>query len=135
MRLHEAVKSHLVSDVAFQALTNGRVYYLVIPQTTTQSARIPCVVYSRRGVQRQVTYCGTSGLIRTDVALDSYAVTLAAAYDVAAAVKAALIDFSGLLGGGVQVQAASLEAEFDLEDIEPGLYRVSQSWTFWHSEE
>ena len=135
MRLHEAIKNELAADAAFQALTDGRVYYLVIPQTTSQAIRIPCTVYNRRGVQRQVTYCGTSGLVRTDATLDSYAVTLAGAYDVAEAVKAALIDFSGLLGGGVQVQAASLEAETDLEDIEPGLYRVSQSWTIWHSEE
>jgi hypothetical protein len=135
VRLHEAIKAHLEADPAVLAISAGRFYYLLIPQKTATTTRIPCVVYNRSGVDRQVTHCGTTDLLRTSVTLDCYATTLATAHDLADAVRQALIDFSGVLGGSLPVRAASLESEDDLSDIEPGLYRVFQSWTFWHSEE
>jgi len=113
---------------------SGRVFPLVIPQKKDGSQQVPCVVYSERDVQRQVTYCGTDGLARTVVQIDCYSKTYAEARDLSKAVFDVLQDFQGLLGGIVNVRAASLETQFDVQDFEPGLYRVSQSWVFWHVE-
>jgi hypothetical protein len=136
MYLHQAIKIHLAADTTVASLVGDRVFYRMIPQKiATGDARMPCVVYSRGGVDRQVTYCETSGLIRTSATLDVYAVKFTESRDVARAVRQALVDYRGTLGGLVFVRAASLENEFDLDDFEPGLYRVNQSWTFWHSEE
>jgi hypothetical protein len=136
MYLHQAIKNHLATDTSVEALIDGRFFYRMIPQKIeTGPPRMPCVVYSRGGVERQVTYCETSGLVRTSATLDIYALRLTESRDIARAVRQALIDYRGFLGGLVMVKAASLENEFDLDDLEPGLYRVNQSWTFWHSEE
>lgn len=138
MSLGSALRVELAGHTAtatFLAGTPDRVFPQVIPQKVPGgAAQIPAVVYERRVVQRQVTYCGTSGLVRTTVSLDCYAASYDEAQDLAAAVRGALIDYSGLLGGIVDVRAASLDTEFDVQDFEPGLYRVSQSWTFWHTE-
>jgi hypothetical protein len=137
MLLHQAIKQHLEADTSVETLMGGRFFYGVIPQkiTTDGASRVPCVVYERRGVNRQVTYCGTNDLIQTLVTLDVYALTYSAARELATGVRRSLIDFRGLLSGVVSVRAASLDTEFDLQDMEPGLFRVSQSWTFWHEEE
>ncbi len=137
MFLHQAIKNHLESDTSVSSLMGTRFFYGVVPQkiSTDGVSRIPCVVYERRGVNRQVTYCGTNDLIQTLVTLDIYALTYSAARELAREVRRSLVDFQGLLSGVVSVRAASLETEFDLQDMEPGLYRVSQSWTFWHEEE
>lgn len=137
MLLHQAIKEHLEADTSVAALMGSRFFYGVVPQkiTTDGTSRMPCVVYERRGVNRQVRYCGTDGVIQTLVTLDIYALTYTAARELANEVRRSLIDFQGMLSGVVSVRAATLETEFDLQDMEPGLFRVSQSWNFWHEEE
>jgi hypothetical protein len=129
--LHEALKSHLEADTQFAA----GFYYLVVPQSTPLQQRMPCVVFSRNGVQRQVRYCATDGMVLSSITLDCYATTYTAARSLAAVVRSSLIDFRGQLGGSLAVSAASLVNEIDLVDIEPGLFRVSQTWDIWHVEE
>lgn len=136
--LFEGLVAELESSTSTSAFLSGtpsRIYPLVIPQKVPRGAQqTPCVVYERRGVDRQVTYCGTSGLVMSTMQLDSYATTYSEAVQLAEAVKQALLDFNGTLGGVVSVRHAALQSEFDTQDIEPGLYRVTQTWVFWHEE-
>jgi hypothetical protein len=81
-----------------------------------------------------VKYCGTDNLVQTRIALDNYSSDYDEAVELAWSVRQVLIDFRGLLGGVVSVRAASLENEFELVEFDPGLYRVSQAWVFWHLE-
>lgn len=135
--LHEAIKAHLEADTSVFSLMGTRFFYLIIPQRTQADAvaRMPCVVFDRQGVGRQVTYCGTDGMIETTVSLNVYALTYTAVRQLAQEVRRSLIDFRGTLGGILFVRAASLSSEFDIQDIEPGLFRVVQTWSFWHEEE
>jgi Protein of unknown function (DUF3168) len=135
MLLHEALKSHLQSDTSVESLLGGRFYYIIVPQAYVGAERMPCVVFNRSGVERQVRYCGTDGMIRTSITLDCYALRYTSARALAAEVRKSLIDFRGLLAGSLRVSATSLINEFDLIDIEPGLFRISQTWDFWHTEE
>lgn len=139
--LHIALEHHLVSDTSTQQYLSGdpnRVYPGVIPQKKPRGpAQTPCVVYELRSVDRQVKYCGTDGLVRSIMTLDCYAVTYNDAKILAKAVYDSLRDFRGEMGpvgGRVFVKTANLETEFDVQDFEPGLYRVSQSWSIWHAE-
>lgn len=136
--LHEGLVAELSTSTVTATYLDGdpvRVYPIVIPQKKPRGpAQTPCVVYETRDVRRQTTYCETGGLVRTTMQLDCYATDYNEAKRLAEAVREALSDFRGLLGGTVQVRAATLETEFDLQDIEPGLFRVSQSWVFWHVE-
>lgn len=136
--LHIALEQELSTNPTSAALLAGppnRIYPVVIPQKVPRGAQVtPCVVYELRAVARQTAYCGTSGLVRSLMQLDSYAEDYNVAKQVAQAVREVLTDYRGLLGGTVDVRAATLETEFDVQDFEPGLYRVSQSWAFWHVE-
>lgn len=137
--LHKGIVAELGSNTISSGLLldSGviRVYPLKMPQKTPNgAAQTPAVVFTLGSVDRQVTYCGTSGLKRSTVRLDCYDVTYDGAKDLAAAVEAVLLDFGGMLGNVADVRHAALEGELDLHEFEPGLYRVSQSWVFWHAD-
>lgn len=141
MSLHAGLVAHLVAATNTSTYLAGgvgepdRVYPLVIPQKVPGGApQVPCVVYEQVDAQRQVAYCGTSGLVRTSLRLDCYSTSYDESRALAQAVYEVLRDFRGMLGNMADVRAASLSTEFDVQDFEPGLYRVSQSWTFWHLE-
>lgn len=135
--INEAVYQHLVATAGVAALVGTRIHPLVIPQRiAATSQRVPAVVYSISGVDRAVSYCGTDRLVRSTLGIDCYAAGYDAARALATAVRTALVDFSGPMGSAtvVPVRTCNIETEFDLMDIEPGLYRVSQQWTIWHEE-
>ena len=136
--LHIGLEDELATSTvtaAYLAGTPNRIYPLVIPQKVKGgAAQTPCVTYETRSVDRQVTYCGTSGLVMTTLELNCYAEDYNTSKEVAQAVRQVLSDFRGMLGGTVDVRHASLQTEFDVQDFEPGLYRVSQSWAIWHVE-
>lgn len=135
--INEAVYQHLVATAGVAALVGTRIHPLVIPQRiAATSQRVPAVVYSISGVDRAVSYCGTDRLVRSTLGIDCYAAGYDAARALATAVRTALVDFFGPMGSAtvVPVRTCNIETEFDLMDIEPGLYRVSQQWTIWHEE-
>lgn len=138
--LHKALVAELRSNTITGSILIEddsliRCYPLVIPQKRPNGpAQIPAVVYATAGVERQVTQCGTNPVVRSILTLDCYAATYDQARELANAVRTVLVDFRGLLGAIVEVRAANLQSEFDLSDIEPGLYRVSQTWAIWHLE-
>lgn len=141
MTLHEGLRAQLLVDTGTGAFLAGetdadaRVYPLVIPQKVPRGrAQVPAVVYTYVASAWQGTYCGVSRLVSADVRLDCYARTYHEARDLAAAVRSLLHDFAGSMGGTVDVRTAILTTEFDVQDFEPGLFRVSQSWTFWYTE-
>jgi hypothetical protein len=127
--------AHLSADTAVSAFVAARIYPGVIPQRIpNQPNRMPAIAYTFTAVRRQTGYCGTDPHGRHTLALDCYAVTYREARDLAKAVRTSLIDFSGLLGGVANVHAIMLSDEFEGLDIEPGLFRVTQSWNVWHVE-
>lgn len=139
--LHSGIYDELRTNVntasilAEVAPNLSRIFNGTVPQKKPGSRPyMPCVVYNLRSVDRQQVYCGTSGLVRSTIMLDSYATTYEGAKTLARAVRLALIDYSGMLGGTVDVRNAALQTEFDVNDNEPGLYRVSQTWIIWHAE-
>lgn len=140
--LHQGLFEELVSNTHtsqyFAAQSTGeidRVFPSVLPQKVPRGQKyLPGLTYETRDVSRQTTYCGKSGLVRTTLELNIYSKEYDEAKTVAAAVRETLSDFRGLLGGIVDTRTATLENEFDIQDFEPGLYRVSQTWSFWHVE-
>lgn len=130
-----STSTNTAAYLAGEGSAPNRIYPIVMPQKIQRGAQVtPCVVYETRSVDRQVTYCGTGGLVRTTMQLDVYADDYNTSKLVAQAVREVLMDFRGLLGGTIEVRHAALVTEFDVVDFEPGIYRVSQSWAFWHVE-
>lgn len=106
-----------------------RFYKLLAPPATRQ----PATTYQRAGIARSRTLCGTIKLAFATVQVDHYGKTWEEAAGVAEAFRLALTDFAGMMGE-VEVKESTLENEFDLDDPEPGLFRRSQSWSFWFVE-
>jgi hypothetical protein len=128
------IYAHLSQDIGVAALVGERIFPLIIPQARAASLlRQPCLVYARVGAQRQQKYCGTEGLVRSDFQLDCYAPSFDQSKDLAAATRAALIDFAGMMAQ-TRVIAVHLDDEGDLSEPEVGLYRVVQRFIVWHDE-
>lgn len=126
--------SHLRADADVAALVGERVFPLMIPQHAYDEAtKLPCLVYQRVGTQRLPLFCATDSTVRTNYLVSSYARSYIKAKELADAVRGALIDFTGIMYG-VDVKKILSESEQDLDDPEPGLYRVLQTWTIWFVE-
>jgi len=141
MNLAAALHAELATNTTTATYLAGlagapnRIYPLMIPQKVPGGApQLPAVVTALTSVERQVLYCGTSGLVRSRVNLDCYALTFDEAKELADAVRQVLQDFNGMLGQILDVRNAAMDTEIELVDIEPGIYRVSQSWAIWHVE-
>jgi hypothetical protein len=134
--IQSALVARLESVSGVTSIAADRIYPLMIPQHVySEATKQPCIVYTRTNVQRRPTFCTSVGLIATGFRVDSYARTYVQAVELAAAVKTALIDFTGSWGSPAQtISRVMLDNEFDLLDPEPGLYRVSQTYTVWHIE-
>lgn len=114
------------------ALIGDRIFPLVTPQQVFDGAdRRPCLVYRSASVQRGKTFCATDDLKSEAISVDCYAVTYDGAKALADALIAGVLDFSGVSGGS-HFGAVFLENEFDLMDLEPGLYRRNLTFTVWH---
>lgn len=127
MTMEASLFSFLTGNAGIAALVGTRVYPGIIPQSGVQ----PCIVYNKSSRGRQQTFCSTSNLMVTRLEIDCYADTYIQSVALANAVTAALQEFSGDMYG-TDVPRIFLENEIDLSDIEPGLYRQSQTWAMWH---
>lgn len=132
MTIRAALHSILINDAATAALVSTRVYRQVIPQQGNAASYMPAITYqleSRDIQQRHIRSDGTRG---DQFQVDAYAVTQDQAEAVSEALIAALQDYRGTIEGR-RIRTIALLNAFDLEDIEPGLYRVSHSFSVWHS--
>jgi hypothetical protein len=109
-----------------------RIYRMVIPQHAEGDlTKFPCLVYSKVGASRTLNFGSTNDVVQGSFQIDSYAVSYEDAAALADAVRVRLTDFVGVLAGE-EIKAAELQNEFVLDDPEPGLFRVSQSWVIWY---
>lgn len=137
--IEEALKSHLTADTAVAALVvvgdYGRIFPMVIPQKAPNGqVQMPCLVYAVVAEAHDKLYCGTSKLAQCTVSVDAYAKTMKGAREMSAAARTALIDYRGMMGS-VAVRDVSLVSSTTLVDMEPGLYRVADTFTIWYEEE
>lgn len=139
--IQDAFYGFMSAQGAITALTSTRIFPVVIPQKVYSDAtKQPCLVYSFDAKNRQKRFSGTDSLVASSVQIDCYATTYRQAQLLASAVRSVLLDYAGTWIGNTspqvshKVQKCFLENEVDLDDPEPGLYRVSQSWAIWYDE-
>ncbi len=134
MSIKQGLYTFLGAQSAITNLVSDRIYPEVIPdQVFDAASKRPCLVYSRQGTERTRTFCGTIGLVQSAFNVDCYARTYQDAEALAAAVRSALTDYRGAMGSET-VQSTQLIGDFDLLDLEPGLFRVSLAFAIWHLE-
>jgi Protein of unknown function (DUF3168) len=124
------LRTFILTLDAVTALAGDRVYGVV----RSQASALPQVLLTRTGTVRQVTICRTSKLVSCDMQIDSYGLTGQDAWGLAAALRAALVDFEGEMGA-TEVQRVFLTNEFPLADPEPGVIRITQLFNIWYVED
>lgn len=111
-----------------------RIFPLVIPQHEEGDlTQYPCIVLTKVGASRGVTKSGTDTLVNATYQIDAYATTYKAAAQMADALRDALVDYNGTVGGH-EIKTANIENEFALTDPDPGLYRIMQTYSVWYVE-
>lgn len=130
--IEEGLFAHLKADAGVFGITASRIFALRIPQG--QNIGDGTLVYQRAGSDRSATACASDRLVRGSFQIDAYAKTYLRAITLARALRVALIDYTGPMGD-THVDRVFLETEFDLDDPEPGLYRVSATYTIWYLED
>ena len=131
--IQQALYGFLSTDPGVTALVNDRIYPLVIPdQVFDASSKRPCLVYAQDGLTTSQTFCETIALRSAGFMIDCYARRYEDAIGLAEAVKSALVDFRGPMGSS-QISNVDLISQYDLMDLEPGLFRVALRFSIWHA--
>lgn len=134
MSIKVALSTFLRTESSITAIAGDNVYPEVIPEQDFDAAsKRPCLVWGRQSVDRTKTFCGTIALVRSTFSIDAYARTSQRAEELAQAVRASLTDYKGDMHG-VLISDVALQSDFDLLDLEPGLFRVALSFDIWHAE-
>lgn len=132
MLVEEAVHAHLAADLDVAAVVADRIHPMRMPQPPT----LPAIVYQKIAGPRDYTHDGPSGLVDARVQFSCWDETYAGAKTLADKVRRAVSGFSGLMGGGVNVDSAFIENEIDDEDDEDSaLYRTILDSVISHHEE
>jgi len=126
--IEAGLTDRLTNDADLYALIAGRVYGLIAPQNIVT----PFVVFTKITDVADGGYCAHDPMVESLFQFDSYAKTYQLSLQVAAAVRDALIDFRGPMGGA-HVGSIRQQGEIQLLDPEPGLFRVSTTLFIWHS--
>ena len=106
MKIEEALFLHLKNYAPLVDLVGQRIYPLVSPQNST----LPVITYQKISQVRERTLSSPAPkVVRARFQISCWAASYAEVKEVAEQVKAALQDYSGLMGGGdgVQVLAVS----------------------------
>jgi hypothetical protein len=124
------IVSWLATIDPITALVSDRIYGLY----REPSSALPQLMIQRIATLRQPLFCRTCKLVSAEFQLDSYALTGQDAWNLAKAVRRALVDFGGQMGATL-VDKVFLTNEFALVDPDPGDIRVTQLYTIWYQED
>lgn len=115
--------------------SGAHVFPLLIPEhVRSERGQLPCLVYQRVGTNRDKSFCSTDTLANVQLQIDLYSVSYKTVKELARDVRQALVDYTGSMGD-THVDKVFIDVEFDQIETDTGLYRVSQTYTFWVQEE
>jgi len=118
-----ALRTYVLADATVTALAGVRMYPRRLPQGPT----LPAIAYQRIDTRREHDMDGPDGLPRARVQLSIWAASVAAAEELAAAVRGRLDGYKGAWGS-VTVGSCLCVGERDLDDPETGRNAVVQDY-------
>jgi hypothetical protein len=127
--IDEALTAYLKANAAVSALVGDRIE----PDVLSHGSALPAITYATTASPRPTIAhdgAGTVGAqgVRATLSLTAWGLTRASASAVAAALRRALVGYSGLMGdvagvGGLRVSVPECPGAMTLYDGEPGRYR------------
>ncbi len=137
MSLSESLYAHLTTHAGLASLVASRVYPVYRPL----EAPLPAVTYQVISAVPPPHPSGSDPPLKSvRVQVDSWGATYASVLAVAAEVRSALRDYSGVMGGdgGTVVERSFWEGESELYEAgregAKGLFRVSADFIIWVAE-
>lgn len=126
----KAVADALVADVSVNELLGGR----IAPVIQDAATPLPFVNWIRRGVQREDTLAGKTGLATVTLDLDIYAATYLGARDLADRCRRKLDGWGTPVQSSISIRRVALQNESDgLVQLSggdlPPVYVVTQTYT------
>ncbi len=118
MTIETGLRTHLLADGPVAALVVARIYPIKLPQSPTY----PALTYEIISDIPHRSLAGDSDLERVRARIHCWAATYTGAIDLAAKVRTAVGDFSGLMGT-TTVRSVKFETWNDLYDDVPEVYR------------
>jgi hypothetical protein len=133
--------NYLSNNSGVSELAASRVYPGIVPQqVSSETTRRPCLTFIVDTESRDIRFSGSDTLVRGGLTVECSSRTYAQSQELAKRVRAALVDYSGLMVANtspvtsVRVQHIFLDGEASLIDEEPGLYLVMQRYVIWYDE-
>lgn len=129
------VRHMLLANAALVAMVGQRITAQQITQQESNGPdAYPAVVFQRVGSSEQETLCGTDDFVAGTWQIDAYDPDRDQAVAVAGAIRSAMVHYSGD-ADGANVNRVRRDSSFDIgPEIEPGLYRRTQTFTIWYVE-
>ncbi len=118
MTIETGLRTHLIADAPVTALVVARIYPLKLPQSPTY----PALTYEIISDIPHRALAGDSDLERVRARIHCWAATYSGAIDLAAKVRTAVGDFSGLMGT-TTVRSVKFETWNDIFEDVPEVYR------------
>ena len=129
MTLESELRTYTLAGVAVAALVGTRMYARMLPQTPT----LPAIVYQRVDTRRMHDMAGPDGLPRPRLQLTCWGATPAAAYGLAAAVRARLDGYKGTWGT-LTIGSCLMVGERDLDDPDASRSAVALDFMIQYTE-
>ena len=138
MDICEALYKYLSTYSGITTLISTRLYPVVIPQGVTY----PAVSFQKISMQRVHAFQQDTGLTSAMIQVSTWAKTdstkkgYAHCQAVSSQIRAALQNYSGVMGGtgGVTVNAVLIESEMDDYEEASEVYVVHQEYEIWYQE-
>jgi hypothetical protein len=125
--IEKAIKSILTSDIAVNALIEGRCYPLTLPQ----NPEYPLCLYIHISGTRENQLRGDAGQAHKRYQIESWAKTYAEAKELSNAVANVLNQYSGTVGT-VVIGSILIENENETYEEVVKVNRVMQDYMIWH---
>lgn len=119
--IEEGLVQLITSDPRFQQIAADRLYPLLLPDETND----PSATYQVISTVALYTNDGSTGFITSRIQFDAWSQVYAECKTIAAAIRAALEDFTGMLSEGTRVLNIMLDNSTDLYEGNARLYRVT----------
>lgn len=129
MNLEEGLYTLLSTNASITGLVSTRIYPLVIPEDSA----LPVIAYQRISSSRILAHDGPGGLATATVQLTIQGTSYTSTKAVAAAARALLNGYTGLMST-VHVERCALENELDSYEFETDAKVVRQDYSIMYKE-
>ena len=129
MTLESELRTYTLAGAGVTALVGARMHARMLPQTPT----LPAITYQRVDTRRLHDLAGPDGLPRPRMQLTCWATTPAAAYGLAAAVRARLDGYKGTWGA-LTIGSCLMVGERDLDDPDASRHAVALDFMIQYTE-